>query len=143
MNAELRGTLRDFQIFEAPGVSGISEARIVKLQYTFQIQGNIDSAASETVANMATLSGIKNPNHTITQTRVSGHDARRVSFESRRNDGRLGAEFLIIQDYRMQIAYQIQLIFSKRPGLNPFVSTSLDEERAFAKKVLDTVRVNH
>lgn len=140
MNPEMQGMLRGFQIFEAPGTSRFSEARVIKLQYTSQIRGNIDAAASEAVANIVRLPGIKNPNHTITKTKVSGQNARRVSYESGRNDGTLGAEFLIIQDQRNQVMYQIQLIFSKRPGFNPLASTSLNDERALAGKVLDSVQ---
>ncbi|MDD2609388.1 MAG: hypothetical protein PHX60_06775 [Giesbergeria sp.] len=141
MNPEVRGMLRDFRIFEAKGTSGISDVRLLKMEYTSQIRGDIDSAASETVANIVRLPGIKNPHHTILRTKVSGHDARRVSYESERNDGRVGAEFLIVQDRYTQTAYQLQLIFSKRPSINPLASTSLDEERTLAKKVLDSVRV--
>ena len=87
------------------------------------------------------MPGIRDSTQNIVPVKVSGRDARRVSFESGRNDGRLGVEFLIIQDVASQSFYQLQLIFAKKPGINPFASVRLLEERVFAKKILDSVQI--
>ena len=141
MNPDLQAMIRDFQIFEAPGNSGMNELRILKIQYNSQIRGTIDASASETVDNVARLPGIKNPSQRIVAIKVSGQEARRISFESDRNDGRLGAEFLIIQDSKRQTLYQIQVIFSKKPNVNPFSTPSLSEQQMIANVILDSVKI--
>lgn len=141
MAPEMQAMLRQFQIFEAAGSAGIQEVRLMKLKYNSKIRGSIDEAASESVSNIVRLPGIKNPKQNIVPTRVSGREARRVSFESGRYDGKLGAEFLIVQDNAGQSFYQLQMIFSKGPGLNPLASLDLQEERTFARKTLDSVQL--
>ena len=141
MNPELQSMIKDFQVFEAPGNSGMNELRILKFQYNSQIRGTIDASASETVNNVARLPGIKNPSQRIVAIKVSGQEARRISFESDRNDGRLGAEFLIIQDSKRQTLYQVQVIFSKKPSVNPLSSLSLSEQQMIAKVILDSVKI--
>lgn len=141
MAPEMQAMLSQFQIFEAAGSAGILEVRLMKFQYNSKIRGNIDVAASESVANIVRLPGIKNPTQNIVPTKVSGREARRVSFESGRYDGKLGAEFLIVQDNASQSFYQLQMIFSKKSGFNPLASIDLQEERTFARKTLDSVQI--
>ena len=141
MAPEMQAMLSQFQIFEAAGSGGILEVRLMKFQYNAKIRGSIDVAASESIANIVRLPGIKNPTQNIVPTKVSGREARRVSFESGRYDGKLGAEFLIVQDDDSQSFYQLQMIFSKKPGFNSLASLDLQEERTFARKTLDSVQI--
>jgi hypothetical protein len=139
MADELRSLIQRLEIFEAPSSGGLGELRLLKVHYVSKTFGSIDDAASETVRNIVALPGIKNPVQRITASVVSGLDARRVSFESDRYDGKLGAEFLIVHDKKTNTLFQLQIIFSKRPSVNPFGSTNLNAERATATVILSSV----
>ena len=142
MSDELRSLIQRFEIFEAAPSRGLGELRLVKARYVAKTFGTIDAAASETVRNIVGLPGIKNAVQTTTTLLVSGLDARRVSFESDRNDGKLGAEFLIVHDKKTNTAFQLQIIFSKRQGWNPLGSIDLGVERAAANAILNSVTMS-
>ena len=141
MGPEMQAMLRQVQIFEAPGIAGMSEVRLIKFHYKSPIRGSIDEAASESVANIVRLPGIKKPTHSIVSITVSGNEARRVTFESGRNEGIIGAEFLVVQDKTSQSFYQLQMIFAKKTGGNPLTSLDLKDERTFAQRTLDSVQI--
>ena len=84
MSPELQKMIVRFQVFEAPGIQGLNEVRLLKFEYTNAIRGTIDDSANETVANIARLPGVSNATQSIVRVAVSGLDARRVSFESDR-----------------------------------------------------------
>ena len=142
MSEDLRSLIERFEIFEAPPSLGLGEVRLLKIRYVARTFGTIDAAASETVRSIAALPGITNVKQSTLALRVSGLDARRVSFESDRNDGKLGAEFLIIHDKRTNTAFQLQIIFAQRQGMNPFGTVDLITKRAIASSILSTVSVS-
>ena len=141
MSPELQKMIVRFQVFEAPGIQGLNEVRLLKFEYTNAIRGTIDDSANETVANIARLPGVRNATQGIVRVAVSGLDARRVSFESDRYDGKLGAEFLIVQSPQTRTMYQLQVIFSKKKGMNILGSLTLEAERAEAEKLMRSVRI--
>ncbi len=142
MSEELRSLIQSFEIFEAPPSRGLGELRLLKVRYVAKTFGTIDAAASETVRNISSLSGVKNVKQSTQPLLVSGLDARRVSFESDRNDGKLGAEFLIVHDKKTNTAFQLQIIFAKRQGMNPFGAVDLSAEREVANGILSSVSVS-
>lgn len=141
MPENLKTVVLSFEVFEAPSIDGLGEARVIKTRFSPKAFGNLDAAASESIQNIVRLPGIKNPTKTITKVTVSGFQARRISFESERYDGKLGAEFLIVYNERTSTAYHLQLIFSKKPTLNPFGTLSLADEHTRASNIVDTVRI--
>lgn len=141
MSNEMKALIQTFEVFEAPPAGGMNEVRLLKIRYVGKVVGNIDQSAFESIENIVRLPGIKRPTKTITRLTVSNLDARRISFESDRYDGKLGAELLIIVNRTTNTAYQFQFIFSKKAGLNPFGSLSLADERTFANNIINTVRL--
>lgn len=141
MTDELRSLIQRLEISEAPPTRGLAEVRLLKIRFVPKTFGSVDAAATESVANIVRLPGVKNPRQNITAILVSGLDARRVSFESDRNEGKLGAEFLIVHDKRTNIAYQLQIIFGEKQGLNPFRSLNLSVQRDAANEILASVRM--
>ena len=138
---DFQAMIRKLEIFEAPGGREFAEVRLAKFHYTGKIRGDIDSAATGTIASISSLAGIRSPTHNIVATRVSGLDARRVTYDSARFDGMLGAEFLIIQDKSIDAMYQLQIIFSKKNSINSLPTPGLSKEHALASGVLSSVQV--
>lgn len=132
---------RSYELFEAPPTNGLGPVSIVKIRYVGGIQLNIDGAANESVQNIARLDGMKKFKQWTKSFSVSGHEARQASFEAERYGGKLGGEFLIVLDRRTNTTWQIQLLFGKKKGINPFASLNLDTERNFAISLLRTVTV--
>ena len=137
----VKALTRTFELFEAPPTNGLSGVSLVKIRYVTKIQPNIDGAASESVQNIARLDGIQKFKQSTKSLSVSGHEARQASFEAERYGGKLGGEFLIILDRRTNTMWQIQLLFGKKKGVNPFASQNLDTERNFAMSLLRSVTV--
>lgn len=139
--ANVKALTRSFELFEAPPANGLSDISLVKIRSVMTIQPNIDSAASESMQNMARLDGVKNFKQWTKSLSVSGHEARQASFEAERYGAKFGGEFLIIVDRRTNTMWQIQLLFGKKKWTNPFGSPNLDTERTFAISLLRSVTV--
>ena len=137
----IKAIIRSFEFFEATPTNGLTEISLIKAVYVMEIQPNIDSATNESVQNIARLDGIENFKQSSKSLTVSGHEARQVSFEANRYGGKLGGEFLIILDRRTNTAWQLQLLFGKKKGINPFASLNIDTERSFAISLLNSVTI--
>ena len=137
----VKALTRSFELFEAPPTNGLSGVSLIKIRYVRTIQPSIDGAASESVQNIARLDGMQKFKQWTKSLTVSGHEARQASFEAERYGGKLGGEFLIILDRRTNTLWQIQLLFDKKKGINPFASLNLDSERNFAMSLLRSVTV--
>ena len=136
-----RQVVISMDIFVAPPSNGLGEVRLVKVRYVPTLNGSIDGAAAESAQRIAELEGIKNFQKQIAQLSVSGFDARQVSIAADRWGGKLGGEFLIIYNRKSNVMWQMQLIFGKKKGINPFASLSIDEERRYAKNLLSTIKI--
>ncbi len=139
--ANAKKLTRSFELFEAQPTNELGEISVAKIRYVREIQPNIDGATSESMQYIARLDGIQKFKQSIKSLNVSGHEARQASFEAERYGGKLGGEFLIILDRRTNTLWQIQLLFGRKRGINPFVSSTLDNERLFATSLLRTVTV--
>lgn len=139
--ANVKALTKSFELFEAPPTNGLDPVSIIRVLYDKKVESNIDGAASESMQNIARLDGIKNFKQSTKSLTISGHVARQMSIEAERYGGKLGGEFLIILNRRTNTMWQIQLLFGKKQGLNPFASQNLDVERNFALSVLRSVAV--
>ena len=139
--ADVKALTKSFELFEAPPTNGLDQVSIIKVLYDKKVQANIDGAASESVQNIARLEGIKNLKQSTKALTISGHLAKQTSIEADRYGGKLGGEFLIILNRRTNTMWQIQLLFGKKQGINPFASSNLDAERNFALSALRSVAV--
>ena len=137
----IRQLVISMETFVAPSTNGLGEIRLMKVRYVPTLNGSIDGAAAESAQRIAALEGIKNVQKQIVPLSVSGFDARQVSIAADRWGGKLGGEFLIIYNRKTNVMWQMQLIFSKKKGINPFASLSIDEERHYAKNLLSTIRI--
>lgn len=137
----IRQMVISMETFIAPPTNGLGEIRLMKVRYVPTLNGSIDGAAAESAQRIAALEGIKNFQKQIVPLSVSGFDARQVSIAADRWGGKLGGEFLIIYNRKTNIMWQMQLIFAKKKGINPFASLSIDEERQYAKNLLSTIRI--
>ena len=126
--------------FVAPPSNGLGEVMLMKVRYVPTLNGSVDGAAAESAQRVAAIDGIKNFQKQIVPLSVSGFDNRQVSIAADRWGGKLGGEFLpIIYNRKTNVMWQMQLIFAKKKGINPFASLSIDEERRYAKNLLSTI----
>jgi len=137
----IRQVVISMETFIAPPSNGLGEVRLVKVRYVPTLNGSIDGAAVESGQRIAGLEGIKNFQKRIVPLSVSGFDARQVSIAADRWGGKLGGELLFIYNRKSNVMWQMQLIFAKKKGINPFASLSIDEERRYAKNLLSTIRM--
>jgi len=137
----VRQMVISMETFIAPPSNGLGEVRLMKVRYVPTVNGSIDSAAAESAQRIAALEGIKDFQKQIAPLSVSGFDARQISIAADRWGGKLGGEFLIIYNRKTNVMWQMQLIFGKKKGINPFASLSIDEERRYAKNLLSTIRI--
>lgn len=137
----VKALTRSFELFEAPPTNGLSGVSLIKIRYVKTIQPSIDGATSESVQNIARMDGMQKFKQWTKSLTVSGHEARQASFEAERYGGKLGGEILIILDRRTNTMWQVQLLFGKKKGINPFTSLNLDTERNFAMSLLRSVTV--
>ena len=141
MPTEMQSMIQGFEVFEAGPSLGLGEVRVLKIRYVPKVSGNLNMAAQESIQNILRLPGIKNSTQNITAVKVSGLEARRISFATNRYDGKLGAEFLIVYDKKTNTLFQLQVIFSKRKSLDLSGDLDLDLERAFANNIVASARM--
>lgn len=128
------------EVFVAPP-KGIIEMKLLKFRYIPQLNASIDGAAKESAHSVSILDGIKNFKQKVIQTKISGHDARLVSIQADRWGGKIGVESLIIYNQRNNTMWQLQLLFGKKKGINPFKSLNIETEQNYSKILLKSVKV--
>ena len=133
----IRQALVSLDIYMAPPINGLEEVRLVKTQYKLEVSPSIDGAALGLSKSITTLQGVKNFHDEVVPLSVSGLEARRISIEADRWGGKLGGEFLIIYDRKLNIMWQVQLLFTQ----NKYSPVSFDKERQYTRKLLSSVRV--
>lgn len=136
---EKRTFVSEYRVYEAPSPFAIGELRIVKAIETDFDSTTLDRAAYEAAESLSRLRGMTNPTSQVTSMRISGRDARRLSYEADRFDGRIGAEHLIIYDRKNRTKYMVQTVFGiAKRGAG---STDLSASRTQALRLLETVTI--
>ena len=137
---DFQAQLESFEIFEAPASLGIHEIRLLKSKFREPIPYSVDGAAEAVITNLNGMPGVKKPTHTIVPVAIRGLEARHMSFNASRFNGRVGGEFLSLFNKKNSTAYQLQIFFVKKESLNPFNSElTLDAERLQALQILKSV----
>ena len=137
--SEFRPSVKSFYIYDAPGREGVHEADIIKITYNDWVTANLDGAAQGIVSKINSMPGVKNLQHTIQKSLVSGRDARRISVKADRWDGVIGAEALVIESSSINELSQIQIVFSESNNISFF--SSFPEKRKFAANVISSVSI--
>jgi hypothetical protein len=140
-NPQIRSAVISFEIFVAPARNGLAEVRIIKSRLKTDSY-NINNATAEASTQLAKLEGITNFQSQTSVLKVSGREARQLSFLADRMGGKVGGEFLIIFDKKNSVTWQIQTMFAKQKKGNSTNPLILEAERKYAMGILTSVRVN-
>jgi hypothetical protein len=140
--SNLSQSIASLNIFVAPPINGLNEVRLLKVQYTEDINASVDGAVDETAKRIASLDGITNFKQQVDTLSVSGFDSRHASITADRRNGKIGVEILSIYDELNNILWSLQVTIGKGKSLNPFGSVKIDDERRYAKKILSSVSID-
>jgi hypothetical protein len=108
-------------------VSGF-EVGVIRAAFKPDASLNIDGAATGAVENVSKLEGVKNIQHSVESTTISGKPARRISMNADRWGGRIYNESLVILDG--QTMYQVQATYD----------SNTPNAAGYARRVIDSVQ---
>ena len=137
----LANQYQSVEVFDAPGDGNLRDIGVTRLIFGQGVRYDLDGAARGTVSSLERLSGATNPRSTIRPAKVSGLDARRISFSMDRMGGKVGCEGLVILDRRANTAWIVQTVFGKEKPLLPFTSLNIEDQRAAATTILDSASI--
>ncbi len=135
LQEQIRQEILGVRAFSAGASGDITEVTIIQTQYRQNAEFDLDSAAKGALENARRFPGVTQGRESTIRTKISGREARLVSFDATGPNGRFALEAMLAHDVKTNTAWVIQFSVGRR------YSPNLEMYRERARTILASTTI--